>query len=246
MITISLAAEKIFSIGGFAITNSLLLTWVAGIVLVVLAVTLVRKPALIPRGFQNLFEAIVEWVLEMLEPAFGSRDKAEHYFPFIATFFLFILTANWLGVFPFLGALGFHEVEAGHAVFVPLFRSPASDINFTLALAIISVLATQLFGIIAIGFGKHVGKYLTLKNPIATFVGLLEIVSEIAKMISFSFRLFGNVFAGEVLLVSIGFLVPYIAPLPFLFLELFVGFIQALVFAMLTTVFLGIAVQEHH
>lgn len=246
MITISLAAEKIFSIGNFAVTNSLLLTWIAGILLIVVAYTLLRKPTLIPRGFQNIFEAIVEWVLEMLEPAFGSREKAEKYFPFIATFFLFILTANWLGVFPFLGALGFHEIHEGREIFVPLFRSPASDINFTLALAVISVLATQFFGIIAIGFVKHASKYLTLKNPIATFVGLLEIVSEIAKMISFSFRLFGNVFAGEVLLVSIGFLVPYIAPLPFLLLEFFVGFIQALVFAMLTTVFLGIAVQEHH
>jgi len=246
MITISLAAEKIFEIGGYAVTNAVLMTWLAVILLVIVAVALLRKPKLIPRGFQNIFESLVEWVVEMLEPSFGSREKAEKYFPFIATFFIFILAANWLGIFPFLGAFGMNEFHEGHNVFVPFLRSPASDINFTLALALISVLATQFFGIAAIGFAKHVGKYLTLKNPIATFVGLLEIISEIAKIVSFSFRLFGNVFAGEVLLVSIGFLVPYFAPLPFLFLELFVGFIQALVFAMLTTVFLGIATVDHH
>ena len=140
----------------------------------------------------------------------------------------------------------FERGHEGQEIFVPLFRSTASDINFTLALAIISVVATQLLGIAAIGFAKHAAKYISFKGPIQFFVGILEIVSEVAKMISFSFRLFGNIFAGEVLLIIIGFLVPYVVPAPFLMLELFVGFIQALVFAMLTLVFISIATVEHH
>ena len=100
--------------------------------------------------------------------------------------------------------------------------------------------------IAAIGFVKHAGKYISFKSPIQFFVGILEIVSEVAKMISFSFRLFGNIFAGEVLLIIIGFLAPYVVPAPFLMLEIFVGFIQALVFAMLTLVFISIATVESH
>ena len=122
----------------------------------------------------------------------------------------------------------------------------ATEPNFTLALALISVLAIQAFGISAWGFVKHAGKYFTVKSPIQCAVGILEFISELAKILSFSFRLFGNIFAGEVLLIITGFLVPYVVPVPFLMLELFVGFVQALVFAMLTTVFLGIATASEH
>jgi len=126
----------------------------------------------------------------------------------------------------------------GKEVFVPLFRSTNSDLNNTLALAIVSVASVQFFGIITIGFFKYAGKFFVspFKKPygVGTFVGLLELVSEFSKMISFSFRLFGNIFAGEVLLVVVSMIIPYIVPLPFMFLELFVGFIQALVFSMLS------------
>ena len=124
-------------------------------------------------------------------------------------------------------------------------RSGASDINTTLALAIIALFFVHVIGIGAIGFWKHVGKFFTLRSPVDFFVGILEFISEIAKMISFSFRLFGNVFAGEVLLIIMAFLAPYVVPVPFLGLELFVGFIQALVFAMLTTVFISLATAHH-
>lgn len=115
----------------------------------------------------------------------------------------------------------------------------------TIALALISVLACQFFGIVACGFFKYVGKFINFKNPITFFVGILELISEVAKLISFSFRLFGNIFAGEVLLVVIAFLIPFVVPLPFMILELFVGFVQALVFAMLTLVFLKMATTLH-
>ncbi|MEX0916679.1 MAG: F0F1 ATP synthase subunit A [Candidatus Spechtbacterales bacterium] len=129
-------------------------------------------------------------------------------------------------------------------VFVPLFRSAYADLNMTLALAIISVLATHVFGVMTIGFFKHAHKFFNFSSPINFFVGILELFGEVSKMVSFSFRLFGNIFAGEVLLVVILTLVPYIAPLPFFALEVFVGFIQALVFSMLTLVFMKVAMAE--
>jgi F-type H+-transporting ATPase subunit a len=138
-----------------------------------------------------------------------------------------------------------HAEEESHGpVFVPFFRSAYADLNMTLALAIISVLATHVFGVMTIGFFKHAHKFFNFSSPINFFVGILELFGEVSKMISFSFRLFGNIFAGEVLLVVILTLVPYIAPLPFFALEVFVGFIQALVFSMLTLVFMKVAMAE--
>jgi len=171
----------------------------------------------------------------------GGRAMSEKYFPLIASVFTFILISNWLGLLPVVGSVGIREDHS----FIPLFRAPAADLNFTVVLAIVSVFAVQILGVVAVGAGKHFSKYFTLKNPILTFAGLLEFIAEFVKIISFSFRLFGNVFAGEVLLIIIGFLVPYILPLPFLFLEVFVGFVQALIFAMLTLVFVAMAVREH-
>ncbi len=140
---------------------------------------------------------------------------------------------------------GAEEVEDEHGlVKVPLFRAGTADLNTTLALALISVFATQLFGIRfnQLGYFK---KFINFSNPIMFFVGILEIVSEVAKIISFTFRLFGNIFAGEVLLIVIAALLPLIAPMPFYGLELFVGFIQALVFAMLSLVFFNMAAESH-
>lgn len=144
---------------------------------------------------------------------------------------------------------GAHEeaVAEEKEIFIPYFRSGYADVNMTLALAIISIIATQIFGIASLGFFHYAGKFFVnpLRDPIGFFVGFLELISELAKMISFSFRLFGNIFAGEVLLVVIGFLAPFIAPIPFYGLELFVGFVQALVFAILTLVFMKMAVTSH-
>jgi F-type H+-transporting ATPase subunit a len=136
-------------------------------------------------------------------------------------------------------------MHGSEKVLVPLLRSAASDLNFTLAIAVVAVIATNVFGILANGIGGHVSKFISFKDPVSFFVGLLELLGEFAKMISFSFRLFGNVFAGEVLLIITAFLVPYVVPVPFLMLELFVGFIQALVFSTLTLVFISIAIEQH-
>jgi F-type H+-transporting ATPase subunit a len=242
---IEIGAEKLWTFGQFAITNTLLMSWIVVIILIVAAQILKRRMALIPAGFQNIVELGIEKLLDLMEGVFHSRSKAEKYFPIIATIFTLVLVCNWFGIIPGVGSIGFFEVHSGQKLFVPLLRSVASDLNFTLAIAISSVLIVNILGIAAVGMRGHVSKFISFKNPVSFFVGILELLGEFAKMVSFSFRLFGNIFAGEVLLIIASFLAPYIVPIPFLGLELFVGFIQALVFAMLTMVFISIAIEQH-
>jgi len=244
MIEISLKAEELFSIGSFPVTNSFLVAVLAFVFLALVGWRFKSGFALIPGAFQNFVEMVVEALLKLMDSVLQDRHKSERYLPLIATIFLFIMISNWMGLLPGVGSIGLREIQDGKESFVPLLRAPAADLNFTLALAIITVFAVNLFGTLTLGFRKHFGKFFTLKNPIYTFVGLLEFISELAKMISFSFRLFGNVFAGEVLLIIIGALVPYFVPLPFLALEIFVGFVQAFIFSMLTIVFIAIATAK--
>ncbi len=207
-----------------------------------------KKYALVPTGVQNFVEMIIEGFFGFFNGIVGDEEKTKKFFPLVMTIFLFVIISNWMGLLPGFGSVGIWEMHEGHEVLVPIFRSTYADVNMTFALALISVTSIQIFGFALLGFKGYGGKFFVnpLKNPIGCFVGILELVSEVSKMISFSFRLFGNIFAGEVLLLVISFLVPYIAPLPFYGLELFVGFIQALVFAFLTLVFLKIATTSHH
>lgn len=239
--TISLAAEKI---PGLPITNSLLTGTVATLIILVIFALLVRGIRRTPRGRQNFAEWIVEGFLNLALSITGDRQKALKLLPLGITFFIFILVNNWLGLLPGVGSVGFKEIEDGKEVFVPLLRSSNADLNTTLALAVIAVFAIQRFGIGALGI-KYFKKFINFTNPIYFGIGILEIISEFAKIISFSFRLFGNVFAGEVLLAVITGLIPFIAPLPFYGLEIFVGLIQALVFTILSLVFIHMAMQEH-
>lgn len=238
---ISLKAQQLFSIGGFNITNGLLMTLIASLVLIAFSIILRSKIRMVPGKLQGAVEMGVEGLLGLMESTLGSMEKAEKYFPLVATIFIFILTSNLLGIFPGVGSLQFHSVTGE----VPLFRSPAADLNFTLAFAIISVILTNIIGMASVGAFKHLGKFFNFKGPIDFFIGILELISELAKIISLSFRLFGNVFAGEVLLTIIFFLVPYFIPLPFLFLELFVGLIQAFIFAMITLVSISLHTASH-
>lgn len=243
---ISLAAEPIFHIGTFPVTNTLIASWVAIALLVIGGLVLGSRMRDVPKGFQNLVEALVEGMLNLMDGITGSREETKKFFPLIATLFLFILLANWLGLVPGFGTIGLREMHEGKDIVVPFLRSANSDLNMTLGLAVVSVLAIQIFGIMMIGAVKYSKRFFNFKNPILTFVGIIELISEVAKLLSFSFRLFGNVFAGEVLLVVVSSLIPYVVPLPFYFLETFVGFIQAMVFAMLTLVFLKVATVESH
>lgn len=243
---ISLAAERIASIGSFPISNSLLASWLAMVVMVGGAVIVRSRLQEIPRGIQNIVEMAIEGTLNLFTSVIGDARRALEMFPLLATFFFFILLSNWMGILPGFGSIGINEFHEGKRVFIPILRSVHADINMTLAIAIISVIATQVYGLHTHGV-RYLKKYFNVSNPILFGVGLLEIVSEFAKVLSFSFRLFGNVFAGEVLLTIVGAIFAYVVPLPFYILELFVGFIQALVFTMLTVVFLSIATshQEH-
>ncbi len=244
MSDISLKAEALFHIGSFTVTNSLIVSLFVFCIAIIAGLAVKRKMALVPGGFQNFVEIAIEGLMGLMDSVLGERKKTEQYLPLIATIFLVVVLSNWLGLMPGVGSIGIWEMHNGHNMFVPLFRAPSADLNFTIAIAIIAVIGVNLFGILAAGFIRYSRRFFTLKNPIYTFVGLLEFISEFAKIISFSFRLFGNIFAGEVLLIIIGVLAPYFIPLPFLFMEIFVGFIQAFVFATLTLVFISISTAE--
>jgi F-type H+-transporting ATPase subunit a len=181
-------------------------------------------------------------ILDLTESIAG--PKGRKFLPLVLTFFVFILFSNWIGLLPGFGSIGIREVHNGKSVLIPIFRGSTADLNTTLALATISVVATQIYGFSFLKF-SYLKRYFNFESPIMFFTGILELISEFAKIISFSFRLFGNIFAGEVLLAVITFLVPVIAPLPFLGLEVFVGFIQALVFSLLTLVFINTATIAH-
>lgn len=238
---ISIKAEKLFEIFGFPITNSLLLTY---IVLALFALfawyfhknqnkknTVVLVTRIVINGIYSLFESLM-------------KEKIVLFFPLLASFFLFIVLSNWAGLLPGVGSLVVQPHGEEHHI--PLFRAGTADLNTTLALAIVAVFFIQYYGFKHLG-KSYITKFINFKSPIGFGLGLLEIVSEFSRILSFSFRLFGNVFAGEVLLTIVAFLVPVLASFPFLMLELFVGVIQALVFSMLTAVFFSTAIahSEH-
>ena len=242
---ISLQPEIIGTLFGIPISNSLILSLITASILIVGGFLLVRSLHMIPGKAQNAVETLLEGIIAFMGQALGNAEQAKKFFPLVATIFLFILFNNWVGVLPGTGSVGFYEEHGGEQTFVPLLRSANSDLNTTFALALISVVAIQWYGIRKLGFLRHISKFLVFtKGPIQFFVGILELIGEFAKVLSFSFRLFGNIFAGEVLLLIIMTLVPVIAPFPFIMLEFFVGFIQALVFAMLTLIFLKIATEQ--
>jgi F-type H+-transporting ATPase subunit a len=305
---ISLSAETIFTIGGFPITNSIFTSLLVSAILIGFALFVRNsiKQTNKPTGIQNTLEAIIEALYGLVQSVTQNHSKTRVFFPFIATFFLFILLNNWSSILPGVGTIGVmhedkhiaelteqlpatkaqaateednhpasetdavlvddhgHEATAhhdqadaddhgdaahgdGHATFVPIIRPGSADLNTTLALGIISVVVTQFIGFKYLNFG-YFKKFINFSSPIMFVVGLLEIVSEFAKIISFAFRLFGNIFAGEVLLTVIAFISGsflFFAPLPFYGLEVFVGFIQALVFSMLSLVFFNMATESH-
>jgi F-type H+-transporting ATPase subunit a len=258
----TLFAEPIFHFKDLIITNALLTSWVTVIFLIVLSLVIRSKIKEIPRGIQNFFEVIIEGALSMCDQVTNDRALSLEIFPFAISVFFFILVNNWFGILP-LGGFGILEKAEHGLSFVPFLRGGTADINTTLALAIMAVLGANIFGAFSIGIWKTFNKYVNLKvigdigrkirkeptvvlvAPITFFVGLIEIVGEFAKVASLSFRLFGNVFAGEVLLVSMAALVRYAIPIPFLFLEILVGVIQALIFSILLVVYFTIGATDH-
>ncbi len=295
MLHISLAAETIWTVWGLHLSNAFITTWVVMAILIVLSFLATRNMSLMPSTGQLIAESIVGGLYDFFGAIAGKHIK--QFFPVVASLFLFILVANWVGLLPGVGTVGFFRSEAepakaetpalnaevqeaafveadvpavvpttvaeehagasavpeeaksaeeethGETKFVPLFRAATADLNMTLALAVVAVIAMQYFGFRNLGT-HYASRFISFKGPIDFSVGLLEIVSDLSKVISFAFRLFGNIFAGEVLLAVIAFLMPFIVPLPFLMMELFVGLIQALVFSMLSTAFFSVAVSH--
>ena len=265
-------------IGEFYLTNTMVASFIVMIVLILVAYTvkhILSKSTLEPRGIAGALEMLVEALYNMTENSAGKWAKV--IFPYFGTIVLVVLVSNWMGLIPGVDSIGWlehseegypivnvipnvltaivngkvAEGETGYIV-TPFVRPVSTDLNFTLALAIISVGMTQVIGFKAQGI-RYLTKFFNVlnifKKPFFGFmdflVGFLELISEFSKILSFSFRLFGNIFAGAVMLFVVGSLVPYFVPSMLIIFEFFIGLIQALVFGMLTMVFMTMATQGH-
>ena len=309
---VALSGEPIFSNGPQWLTNSVLMTIIVDIILIILALATRFSLKEIPSGLQNVMEAVVETLYGLAESVAG-RNAAK-FFPWAATLFLFIILSNWSGLIPGVGSIGVKQPvevhdetpathdgetpeatptpeasaslgsrqltnqlamadgklilvsledvqarpaaagaaaeEGAHEKFVPLLRAPSADLNMTFALALATMVMVQIWGVRFLG-GSYFRKFWNFTGPngfmkgINFFVGILELISEFARIISFGFRLFGNIFAGEIVLATMAFLIAFLIPVPFYMLEVFVGFVQALVFMMLALVFFQMASIGH-
>ena len=232
------AANSIFHLGFLNVTNTLLNTLLVDIIIFGFVYLIAKKLTSLPTLFQSGVELVIEGFYNMTESI--AEKNTGKIFPYFMTFFLFILVANWSGLIPGVGSIGFFE--NGHLI--PLFRGTTSDINTTFALALVSAVATHTMSITTIGIKNYLSRYFSF-NPINLFVGVLEIISEITKVVSLSFRLFGNIFAGEMVIITVAGIFAFLFPIPFLLLEIIVGLVQALVFSMLTMVFMAVLATPH-
>ena len=249
------------------ITNTMIAAWLTIIVLGILSYIATRKMKLVPRGLQNIMEVILEALIGFVESIAG-KDNGRKFFPVVATIFIFVIANAWLALFPGFMSIGIWEGHGEEQVLVPFFRGANTDVNFPLALALVSFIFVEFWGFKAHGFTSYMGKFVNFRRYfggwgkvlrgqvgsgmgmiftgfIDIFVGFVELLSELIRIVSFTFRLFGNMTAGEILVFSMMFLIPWVAAVPFYGLELFIGFVQALIFCGLTVVFLVMAVAPH-
>lgn len=236
-LNISLAPDILFEIAGLPITNTLLWSFVLSIFLILLLVIPARNLKMVPGKFQSFLEMFVDGAYNFVESIIGPGEKARRVFPLVFTIFIFTLVANLAVYIPGQAAV---TINRGGEM-IPVFRAIMSDYSMVLVLTLISVLVTQVVAIITAGPWRYLGKFINFRNPLKFFLGLMEFVGEIAKIVSLSFRLFGNIFAGEVLGAVVLFLVPFFVPLPFMFLSLLAALVQAFVFSVLTLVFIFMA-----
>src|SRR3989344_2965950 len=242
-IHIALASEHLGSFFGIPITNTVVMSF-AFILLIGCIVFLVRRSlSMVPGRAQVVFEMLFTGVLDYMTETLEDEKLARKLFPILLTIFLFVLIANLVEFVPGIGSIGlFH----GNGEATPILRSMNTDLNMTLALAFVAVFTVEVFGIMALGTLRHGKKFVNLSSAMGFFVGIIEIFSEVARLVSFSFRLFGNIFAGEVIILVIQHFVPMVLPVPLMAFEIFVGFVQAAIFALLTLFFVKIAVAEAH
>lgn len=235
MLNITLQPQYVMTVAGVGITNTFFTSLVVSVLLIALGIAFYILRDDHKHLMVNALRVLLVELLGLADAVTGDRTLSKKLLPLVATLFLFICTANVLGIVPgFLGSF-YVQTAAGS---IPLLRSPNSDLSTTLALAIVALFSIQYFSLRLLGVAGYIRRFFDLRGIIEFILGLFEFISEAVKAISFSFRLFGNVFAGEVLLLVIAFLVPYVAPVPFMLLEVFVGVIQAFIFAALTLVFI--------
>jgi F-type H+-transporting ATPase subunit a len=255
---VTLFAEPVARIGSMNITNSLINASILMVVLVIFSFLFKKSIRLVPGKFQIAMEGFIEMAMGYIDQVTGNRKKTLSFLPFICSLFIFILLSNWMGQIPGTGSIGIREGD----ILIPLFRPANADLNMTIAMALVTVIGSHILGIIACGFFVHWNRFFTLgtiwkaiktgkpMNMVVAFiegiVGLIEFISEIAKVLSLSLRLFGNILAGEVLMTVIASIFAYGLPLPFMALELIVGVVQALVFSMLSLVYLSILTDKPH
>ncbi len=255
-----LPAETIFHLFGLPITNSIIGSWLTVVVLVAFSFAVTRRMKIVPGRMQAAFEFLLGWIYELCQSIAG-EENGRRFFPVICTIFLFVLFNAWLSLIPGFGSITL--TADGHHM--ELLRGANTDINTPLALALVSFIFVEFYGLKTLGirylrkfvnagqFFRHLGGIFKGKfNPmglfsglINIFVGALEALSELIRIISFTFRLFGNMTAGEILLLIAAFLMPWFLALPFYGLEMLVGFVQALIFSSLTLVFVTMAVAPH-
>lgn len=291
---VSLAGEPILETSPSWFTNSLLTTFVVDIILIVLALLATVGMKVVPGGWQNFMEMVIEYLYGLSETVAGQNVRK--FFPWVATIFFFVILSNWSGLIPGVGSIGFYHTgghgggepveeeseehaqsleqrlamvngnlmiaeptavdaappaaEEGEKYMVPLFRAPSADLNMTFGLALVVMVMVQIWGVRELGAG-YFGKFFVwhgengFMKGVNAFVGILELLSEFSRLIAFGFRLFGNIFAGEIMLATMAFLIAFLLPIPFYMLEIFVGFVQALVFMMLALVFWTVAMISH-
>lgn len=244
LIHVAIEAETLFHIGPLAFTNSMVGALLATAVLLLAAWYITRRSALVPGRLQSALELPVELMSGIVA---GSSSRWRGYIALVLGFFLMILVANWIGLLPGVGTIGItHLDEAGHEAIIPIIRPASADLNFTLGLAIVAFIMFVYWGIKANGAGGYLKELLGEPLYMAPLMFPINLISEFSRLISLSMRLFGNVFAGEVLLATMIALAPILIPAIFLGLELLFGFVQALVFALLAMTYIGTAIAEHH
>ena len=259
---VSLKPTPLFQLGKFAITNSMLVTWIVAAGIIVFAQIATRRIKSIPSGIQNFWEWLVEGLYNFLEGIIG-RQLVSKTFWFFATIFIFILFVNWFGLIPGVGTIGWGHHDPATGIFRvdrPLLRGGNADLNMTTAMAAIFFVLWLIWAIQAQGVGgflKHLfapkgettGILKLLMVVIFFMVGWLEVISILFRPISLSFRLFGNIYAGESILEAMSTMIPWLSwllPIPFYFMEILVGIVQALVFMLLTAVFTMLIAQHDH
>ena len=244
LIHVAIKAEELFQLGPLHVTNSMVGALLASVVLLAGAWWFARRNQLVPTRLQSLLELPIELMAGIIS---ASTSRWRSYAALILGFFLIILVANWIGLLPGVGTIGIaHVDETGHEAVIPIVRPASADLNFTLGLAIVSFVMFVFWGIRANGAGGYLKELLGQPLYMAPLMFPINLISEFSRLISLSMRLFGNVFAGEVLLATMIALVPILVPAAFLGLELIFGFVQALVFALLAMTYISTAIAEHH